>query len=274
MTNLSVIGHAVVVHAGPDLCVQPYGAAGALVAQGVIGITNLVGNTADNRLPSNPLSASAWMFRTIDQVNANATFAGSLQFHAVTGAPGQSWVRVIGAFTGLTAGFSYGLHVHEFADDNSTNGLSTGGHYDPYRTSRHGMPMTTYRHMGDMGNILANASGVAVIDQVFNLLTLIPNCYGIANIIGRGVVLHAGPDDGVTQPNGNSGTRWMVGTIGISGRNPPAYTPTVVTPAYVAKAVIRGSSFPLYSNFTATVTLRQGKHVTCSLSHALITPVP
>ena len=45
--------------------------------------------------------------------------------------------------------------------------------------------------MGDLGNIQADQHGVAIIDMEDRHLSLT----GINNIIGRGVVIHAGRDD-------------------------------------------------------------------------------
>ena len=45
--------------------------------------------------------------------------------------------------------------------------------------------------MGDLGNIMADQQGVAIIDMEDPHLSLT----GINNILGRGVVIHAGMDD-------------------------------------------------------------------------------
>ena len=55
----------------------------------------------------------------------------------------------------------------------------------------HGAPGDTYRHVGDLGNVLAGEDGVAVVDMVDSQLSL----NGLSSIIGRGVVVHAGMDD-------------------------------------------------------------------------------
>ena len=56
---------------------------------------------------------------------------------------------------------------------------------------RHGAPGDTYRHVGDLGNILAGDDGVAIIDINDSQLSL----NGLNSIIGRGLVIHAGKDD-------------------------------------------------------------------------------
>ena len=56
---------------------------------------------------------------------------------------------------------------------------------------KHGAPGDDHRHVGDLGNIVADTNGVATLDMVDSVLSL----NGINNIIGRGVVIHAGRDD-------------------------------------------------------------------------------
>ena len=55
----------------------------------------------------------------------------------------------------------------------------------------HGSPEDDHRHVGDLGNIVADSSGVATIDITDTMVSL----NGINNIIGRGLVIHAGQDD-------------------------------------------------------------------------------
>ena len=56
---------------------------------------------------------------------------------------------------------------------------------------KHGAPGDDHRHVGDLGNIVADTNGFATLDMVDSVLSL----NGINNIIGRGVVIHAGRDD-------------------------------------------------------------------------------
>ncbi|XP_035677706.1 superoxide dismutase [Cu-Zn]-like isoform X2 [Branchiostoma floridae] len=124
-------------------------------------------------------------------------------------------VRVTGEVQGLTEG-PHGFHVHEFGD--YTNGCtSMGAHYNPIGTN-HGGPNDAVRHVGDLGNIVANVAGVAQVDITDNQLSL----YGADSIIGRGVVVHADEDDlgkgghELSDTTGNSGGRLACGIIGIT----------------------------------------------------------
>merc|ERR1711874_529096 len=81
------------------------------------------------------------------------------------------------------------LEHHAVAVINSDK-ISGVVHFNPYQI-RHGGPEDSYRHVGDLGNIIAGDDGVAVIDMEDSQVTL----NGLNSVIGRGVVIHAGRDD-------------------------------------------------------------------------------
>ena len=62
--------------------------------------------------------------------------------------------------------------------------------------------------MGDLGNIKANALGVAMYDSKIVGAT-------IADIVGRSVVIHEQKDDCISQPIGNSGNFLAEGVISL-----------------------------------------------------------
>jgi Cu-Zn family superoxide dismutase len=119
-------------------------------------------------------------------------------------------VLVIADIQGLSKG-KHGIHIHEFGDCSSTDGSSAGGHYNP-EGKTHGGPMDMSRHMGDMGNLVADESGKAHLEYTDAVIKL----YGPDSIIGRSVVVHKGEDDLKSQPAGNSGPRVACGIIGIA----------------------------------------------------------
>ena len=119
-------------------------------------------------------------------------------------------VKVVADVTGLSPGL-HGFHVHEYGDCTAANGTSAGGHFNPDHKP-HGGPTDTERHVGDLGNITANAEGKAHFEWTDGLLAL----NGPHSIIGRGIVVHAGQDDLKSQPSGNAGARVACGVIGIA----------------------------------------------------------
>src|SRR4051812_854842 len=126
----------------------------------------------------------------------------------ITKVPGG--VRVVADVTGLKPG-EHGFHIHEFGDASSADGTAAGGHFNPAKDT-HGAPTAEHRHAGDLGNLKADASGHAMLDYVDPKLSI----DGAASIIGRGIVVHANPDDLTTQPTGNAGGRVAVAIIGIA----------------------------------------------------------
>lgn len=124
----------------------------------------------------------------------------------------ENGVHVIGEFHGLKPG-KHGFHVHEFGDCTSDDGMCTGGHFNP-TNAPHGAPTDKHVHVGDFGNIVADEDGNARYDEINHHIKL----FGPHSIIGRGLIVHADPDDLKTQPTGNSGKRIGCGVVGISDK--------------------------------------------------------
>ncbi len=122
----------------------------------------------------------------------------------------DSGVQVSVNIDGLTQG-EHGFHIHEYGDCSAADATSAGGHYNP-TDMPHGAPQDKERHVGDLGNIVADADGHA--ESQFTDATIQLN--GAHSIIGRAVVIHAGRDDLTTQPSGAAGPRVACGVIGIA----------------------------------------------------------
>ncbi len=89
---------------------------------------------------------------------------------------------------GLSQG-AHGFHIHETAD--FSNGcLSAGPHYNPHGRD-HGGPDDENRHVGDLGNIIADRDGRAKGKLSSSLVRLT----GKYSVIGRSIMVHADPDD-------------------------------------------------------------------------------
>lgn len=105
--------------------------------------------------------------------------------------------------TGLTPGL-HGLHIHE--NPVETDCLSTLGHWNP-KNQNHGSNLDAQRHLGDLGNILADDSGIATGE----LLANVPLDGGLDKLA---VVVHAGTDD--LGLGGDAGSR----AVGNAGSRP------------------------------------------------------
>jgi Cu-Zn family superoxide dismutase len=124
----------------------------------------------------------------------------------------KSGTEIAGEVRGLTPG-KHGFHIHEFGDLRSDDGMAAGAHYDPHG-HKHGGPDDAERHIGDLGNITANQSGVANVKMTVRDLK-------VHFVVGRSLVVHAKEDDLKTQPSGDSGARIAVGVIGVASDKPP-----------------------------------------------------
>lgn len=118
-------------------------------------------------------------------------------------------LRIEADLSGLTPG-EHGFHVHENGDCTANDGSSAGGHFNP-EDMNHGAPGTTPRHVGDFGNITADADGNAHYERVDSEATL----SGDDSVIGRAVIVHAHADDLTSQPSGDAGSREACGVVGV-----------------------------------------------------------
>ncbi|XP_076444453.1 superoxide dismutase [Cu-Zn]-like [Babylonia areolata] len=124
-------------------------------------------------------------------------------------------IHITGEITGLSPG-KHGFHVHTYGDLRN-NCLAAGGHFNPFGKV-HGAPFDVERHVGDLGNIVADSSGKAVV----NITDCVISFSSPRSIIGRSIVVHADVDDlgrggnEGSKTTGNAGARVACGVIGIT----------------------------------------------------------
>lgn len=105
---------------------------------------------------------------------------------------------------GLTGGGWVAVHVHETGQCDPAGGHeSAGGHFNPADTP-HGYRSDGGPHAGDLPNQYVPADGILRAQIYAPLLTL---GAGEADIRGRAMIVHAGPDDYRSQPSGGAGAR-------------------------------------------------------------------
>lgn len=111
---------------------------------------------------------------------------------------------------GVTPG-EHGMHFHTVGSCKGTAFADAGGHLNP-EGKMHGMKNPAGSHLGDLPNVVADANGFAV--------TVIPLAGSAKSLFtqmfdadGTALVIHAGADDYVTDPSGNSGARVACGVI-------------------------------------------------------------
>jgi len=144
---------------------------------------------------------------------------------------------------------THAIHVHEFGDISNAC-ANVGAHYDKEMSNPHGdisadhsNPATAKRHVGDWGNQKTDANG--------NLIVAIVDDYAqLADMVGRSIVVTKSSDDGVTQPDGNSGV--LVACCFIDDGATPAFkaTPaaTTVWTGAATTAVACVPTFDAYGN--------------------------
>ena len=139
----------------------------------------------------------------LQPTKGNKTF-GEATFEQVGGR-----VHVVVHVQGLKPGQEHGLHIHEVGDCSSGDGMSTKGHFNPFGKP-HAHPGTAERHAGDLPALKAGTDGRAKVDAMLDIITVTA---GPASVVGRGLIVHADPDDYKTQPTGNAGARIACGVI-------------------------------------------------------------
>ena len=112
-------------------------------------------------------------------------------------------VHVSAKITGLRPNGEFGFHIHEAGDCSSGDGMSTKGHFNPYGKP-HAHAGTPERHAGDLPSLKSDGGGNASVTANLDIITVSP---GPGSVVGRGLIVHAQPDDFTTQPTGNAGAR-------------------------------------------------------------------
>jgi superoxide dismutase, Cu-Zn family len=126
--------------------------------------------------------------------------------------PERDGVRVVLSVSGLPPG-PHGVHVHERGRCEGPDFQSAGAHFDP-QGRQHGLSNPAGPHAGDLPNLEVGADGRGALTALARGATLTgtgPASLGRPG--GTALVIHAGPDDQVTDPSGNSGARIACGVI-------------------------------------------------------------
>ena len=147
--------------------------------------------------PAMPATGSSSARADLGPASGSAA-SGAILVRALSGGGVHLDVKV----SGLTPGV-HGFHVHEVGDCSAPDASSAKGHFNPT-----GKPHGS--HAGDLPDLTADASGIAVLSVDVPGLTLDDTAM---SIMGRAFVVHADPDDHVSQPAGNSGKRVACGVI-------------------------------------------------------------
>jgi len=120
------------------------------------------------------------------------------------------WVKVNA--TDLTEG-PHGFHFHEAGKCEAPDFESAGGHFNPTGAS-HGLEKKEGPHAGDLPNLEVGADGTVEDEFLAEHVTLeSEKDNSLLQEGGTALVIHAGADDGKTQPSGDSGDRIACGIV-------------------------------------------------------------
>lgn len=111
---------------------------------------------------------------------------------------------------GLAPG-AHGIHIHAVGACSPTF-AEAGGHHNPLG-HQHGLDNPQGAHAGDLPVLMVNDQGVGQLNAITDLATLSPGQLSVFDSNGSALVIHANPDDQVTDPTGNSGPRIACGVI-------------------------------------------------------------
>lgn len=155
--------------------------------------------------PATPAAAAAPM------LSAGATIrdASGKQVGSATLVDTYAGVLVTGSVSDLGLG-THGMHVHAVGKCEAPF-TSAGGHFNP-AGRQHGYRNANGPHLGDLPNLETPAAGTLKFEMLLPGVTL-KGQNALLDADGASIVIHAGRDDYITDPAGNSGGRIACGVI-------------------------------------------------------------
>ena len=145
--------------------------------------------------------------KSIKPIN-NSNISGTISFY--TSSQKKDSVYLEAHVFGLDPG-TKAIHIHEYGDCSSNDGLSTGGHWNPTNTKHGKWDDPTGFHLGAIGNFKVDSIGHGMLKFGTDLWCL--GCGEKNDILNKAVIIHNGQDDYISQPSGASGMR--IGCIEI-----------------------------------------------------------
>ena len=149
-------------------------------------------------------AATAASPTSISTATANVVGAKGTQIGIVnlTDGPHGLIIRVNLEASSLTPGW-HGLHLHQVGDCSDIGVFKLSGGHVGKVEGGHGLLNPAGPEGGDTPNIYAHTNGAAGMEFVTNRT----NLAALRDDDGSALIIHAGPDDHVTQPIGGAGAR-------------------------------------------------------------------
>ncbi len=165
------------------------------------------------RLISASFAIAAWILAAGTSPSARTTLRDGRGRDVGTAAfaPSKGGVKVSVKVAGLPPG-THGIHIHAVAKCEPPDFKSAGGHFNP-AGKKHGLHNPEGAHAGDLPSLAVGADGTAQASFTARGTTLESGKGSLFGPEGTALVIHADPDDGKTDPAGNSGARIACGVI-------------------------------------------------------------
>ena len=155
-------------------------------------------------LPGGAVAASGAVHARAEIVNTAGEVIGWAKFMEDATGTLHANVHVAGLAPGL-----HGIHIHNTAAcvlGTTPVFSSAGPHHNPLG-ALHG------NHAGDLPNLVVNEAGRGLLNATSDGATLSSGPVTLFDLNGSAIVIHANPDDHVTNPTGNRGARVACGVI-------------------------------------------------------------
>jgi Cu-Zn family superoxide dismutase len=160
------------------------------------------------------LSASAIAAEAATKAAADLKDASGRDAGSVTLSQGLKGVLLHVTVKGLTPGW-HAIHFHEVGDCSAPDFKTAGGHVHAQATRVHGLLNPDANEAGDLPNLFVAGDGTGAA-EFFSTSVSLDGAEGQPALLdkdGSAMVIHANPDDFVSQPIGGAGARIACGVI-------------------------------------------------------------
>lgn len=155
--------------------------------------------TSEQKLPPTAPAAETGPPTEISIVGTSGSEIGKASF---TAAPQGVLIRVLVPAGGLSPGW-HGAHLHMVGDCSDTAKFEHAGAHIQKSSTYHGLLYEHGPESGDLPNISVAGDGSASVELFTSLITMSE----LQDADGSALIIHAKPDDHVSQPIGNAGDR-------------------------------------------------------------------